>query len=63
MADSKVCSSCKSDMVECSFESVPIFVKSPNQKLYESKSTVIVPYVCKNCGRVEFFAKSPDKLI
>jgi hypothetical protein len=49
-------------MVECSFESVPIFVKCANQKLYENKSTQIILYVCSKCGSIEFFAKNPEKL-
>lgn len=63
MADSKVCSICNSDMVECSFESVPIFVKNAKQKLYENKSTQIIPYVCTKCGAIVFFAKNPEKLL
>jgi len=63
MADSRVCSKCNSNMVECSFESVPIFLKCLNPKLYESKSTFIIPYVCTKCGSVEFYAKNPEKLL
>jgi hypothetical protein len=50
-------------MVECSFESVPIFVKNAKQKLYENKSTQIIPYVCTKCGAIVFFAKNPEKLL
>lgn len=59
----KRCSKCDNEMVECSFDSYPVIVKSQNQKLYECKSSKVIPYVCVNCGHIEFYANSPQNLV
>lgn len=63
MAELKKCSKCNGEMVQCSFESFPMNVKSISPKLYVNKTTEIIPYVCLNCGFTDFYAKDPNRLL
>lgn len=58
-----LCPKCSTKMTECrasSFMGKFSAIKFPIKYLTTKESSELIPYVCSNCGHVEWYVEKPD---
>ncbi|HZG71072.1 MAG TPA: hypothetical protein VEY51_05970 [Chondromyces sp.] len=55
------CSKCNTIMVKAELDSFPVRMYKAGEKPNSNTMSTIQPYVCTNCGFIDFYATEPEK--